>query len=175
MAKAPAPLPQGSAGADPQEPFTTRSSLPAQPLTSNAPSPLWLQPLTSWAVVWELMATLQAGAPGQCTVQIISCRRISTRISSSEGTHSRPFVFPSASRMKQAYLAISEAGNRLSVLQRHRGGQSSTDRVRAPAPSLPAAGARCSAGTHLSRWKRRKRRTGGEGRKVQLMQVSSCQ
>lgn len=89
---------------------------------SQAPCPARPRPLTSSAVVWELMATLQAGAPGQYTVQIISCRRISTRISSREGTHSRPFVFPSASRMKQAYLAISEAGNRLSVLQEMPGG-----------------------------------------------------
>lgn len=73
--------------------------------------------LTSSAVVWELMATLQAAAPGQCTVQTISCRRISTRISSRDGTHSLPLVLPSASRMKQAYLAISEAGKRLSVLR----------------------------------------------------------
>lgn len=71
---------------------------------------------TSSAVVWELMVTLQAATPGQCTVHTISCRRISTRISSREGTHSRPRVFPSASWMKQAYLAISEAGKRLSVL-----------------------------------------------------------
>lgn len=73
--------------------------------------------LTSSAVVWELMATLQAAAPGQCTVQTISCRRISTRISSRDGTHSLPLVLPRASRMKQAYLAISEAGKRLSVLR----------------------------------------------------------
>lgn len=52
-----------------------------------------LLPLTSPAVVWELMVILQEPPPWQYTMDVISCLWIRASISSREGTNSLHLVF----------------------------------------------------------------------------------
>ena len=61
-------------------------------LSEEARGPVGL-PLTSPAVVWELMVILQEPPPWQYTVDVISCRWIRASISSREGTNSLHLVF----------------------------------------------------------------------------------
>lgn len=86
------------------------------PSGSQGPGGCFL--LLTCAVGWE--ATWQGAVLGQGTGHATSWRLRSPAISSSEGTHSRPLVLRRASLMKCPYWAISEPGNRFSVLPEQR-------------------------------------------------------